>query len=526
MIVSHFCWFGFLLLGIVISVAQIPPNNSNNVAVQNISPLPSPATEEEMIQDIDRYVELFASRNALFSLHALDYVISYFGDKAVPALLKGLVHPDAQVRCFSAIALSKQPTQKAIPLLITLLSDTNHLDLQTLSDDGKRIQSAYGEPLPLAVREQALRTLQIITDVNLGDLHPTNHAVNQALQERWKTWWEKEKTIFQTPKKRRFSNQLPLCAQFPIPDYAQYLEGITVCLDPGHGGDSHQIGYKRGPSGNREAESNLRLARYLKEFLESCNAKVLMTRNSDKFVSLDDRTTIANQYHADIFISIHHNWSPRYTAQASTIWYHATPDYNPASMDLGRYIFQEVSQQIELQELDKGMGLKSDYLIFDQEGFAVLRNLSPEIPGVLCELAYFSNLETELKMRDSAFLQKEAYGVFLGIAKYFYAGIPHWKIISPESSLLPKQSRPEFTIQIADGLENRKEWGYGIRIFRRHLSVELDNVPIVFSMPEGSKTLQFYPPQPLTPGQHSLKLWIININKNHNWPKVYRFTVQ
>ncbi len=484
---------------------------------------PKPASAEEGIQDIDRYVQLFGSRNGLFSLHALEY-IEYFGESAIPALVRGLSYEDPQVRCFSAIALSKFPDKRAIEPLLKLLNDTGDLDLQVLSDDGFSIHSSYGDPLKYAVRDNALRTLQIITGLSFGDW-TANEASNQALVQRWKDWWAIEKATWVPIKSRPFSNALPDAAQYPIPDYARYLQGITICIDPGHGGDSHQIGFKRGPTGNRESESNLRLSRYLRDFLVQCGAHVLMTRDSDKFVALEDRTTIANQYHADLFLSIHHNWAFRYTATATTIWYHATPDYNAASMDFARYVFDAFTSQIAMSELDKAMGLKSDYLIYDQAGFAVLRNLDPQIPGILCELAYFSNLSTELKMRDSQFLKQEAYGVFLGIAKYMYSGIPSWKLLFPEG--IVKSTNPKFKIQVFDGLEARKEWGsQWAKIFAKHLIVELDQEPIPFSYEERTGILQFTPTKPLRPGRHSLKLWIMNLNKTHNWPKVHWFEVE
>jgi len=54
---------------------------------------------------------------------------------------------------------------------------------------------------------------------------------------------------------------------YPIPTYAKFLKGVKICLNPGHGGDADQRGFKRGPTGVREAEMNLRVARYLRDFL-------------------------------------------------------------------------------------------------------------------------------------------------------------------------------------------------------------------------------------------------------------------
>jgi N-acetylmuramoyl-L-alanine amidase len=95
--------------------------------------------------------------------------------------------------------------------------------------------------------------------------------------------------------------------EYPIPPYAKFLEGVKICLDPGHGGDAHKRGYKRGGTGVREAEVNLRVAKYLREFLVTAGAEVLLTRAADVDVSLAERAAIANEWDADLFISLHHN---------------------------------------------------------------------------------------------------------------------------------------------------------------------------------------------------------------------------
>jgi hypothetical protein len=70
-------------------------------------------------------------------------------------------------------------------------------------------------------------------------------------------------------------------ADYPVPLYAKYLKGVRICLNPGHGGDAHQRGFKRGPTGVREAEMNLRVALFLRDLLEHVGAEVLMTRTED-----------------------------------------------------------------------------------------------------------------------------------------------------------------------------------------------------------------------------------------------------
>ncbi|NUM32920.1 MAG: N-acetylmuramoyl-L-alanine amidase [Candidatus Brocadiae bacterium] len=480
-----------------------------------------PASQEEGLKDIGRYVELFASKNALVSLSSLDY-IAYFGKDALPFLIQGLNHANQQVRCFSAIALSRIPDKSAVAPLIAAISEPGVIDLQVLSDDGLKIHPAYDMSFKNALQENALRTLQSITGVSFGAI--SDDSKKKEIVEKWQEWWQKEEKTFILPQKLELTNLLSEEARYPIPGYSIYLKGITVCLDPGHGGESEKIGYKRGPSGNQEAESNLRLSRYLRDFLTKCGAKVLMTRDSDRFISLKDRTQVANLHKADLFISIHHNWSYRYTAQATTIWYHRTQDYKPAAIDLARYIFQEFTDKVPMRELDSAMGLKSDNLIY-QSGFGVLRDLSPEIPGILCELAFFSNLETELKMRDPEFLRQEAYGIFLGVARYLYAGIPSYSVLEPKERIL-SEKQPLFVIQIHDGLQDRNSWDKKAKIFAKQIVVELDGISVPYQYNPSTSFIEFQPPKPLSPGDHTLQVFIMNLNKNHNWGKVYCFSIQ
>lgn len=85
------------------------------------------------------------------------------------------------------------------------------------------------------------------------------------------------------------------------------LEGITVMLDPGHGGkDSGTVGVAA-MNGPMEKDINLAVAQATKAILESKGADVIMTREDDSFPSLDDRRNMAKELKPDLFIAIHHN---------------------------------------------------------------------------------------------------------------------------------------------------------------------------------------------------------------------------
>jgi N-acetylmuramoyl-L-alanine amidase len=78
-----------------------------------------------------------------------------------------------------------------------------------------------------------------------------------------------------------------------------------VAIDPGHGGDS--LGTKA-PLGLLEKELTLDIALRLRRLLEADSFQVLMTREQDRSLSLEDRGLAANRAGADIFLSIHLNW--------------------------------------------------------------------------------------------------------------------------------------------------------------------------------------------------------------------------
>ena len=92
-----------------------------------------------------------------------------------------------------------------------------------------------------------------------------------------------------------------------------------VVLDPGHGG--HDAG-AIGPGGLREKDLVLSIAHRLKPLLEQrLGTRVVMTRDDDRFVPLEERTAIANQHQADLFISIHGNSSRGRRATGAETFY-------------------------------------------------------------------------------------------------------------------------------------------------------------------------------------------------------------
>ena len=173
--------------------------------------------------------------------------------------------------------------------------------------------------------------------------------------------------------------------EIEIPPYSRFLREYKICLDPGHGGQGHIPDYKRGPTGLREAEINLKVAFYLRELLEKAEATVILTREDDSYISLAKRSEISNENGADFFISIHHNGlDDNPEVNYTSTWYHGDADESRPSLDLARYIQQGVSDALRLPK-SPPTGLYSDKLVV-ASGFGVLRLTN--CPAVVCEASF------------------------------------------------------------------------------------------------------------------------------------------
>lgn len=84
---------------------------------------------------------------------------------------------------------------------------------------------------------------------------------------------------------------------------------LTICIDPGHGGKEHGT---HSPKGTPEKTFNLEVAKMLLKTLHATSqqTKIYLTRNKDKFISLDSRVNFAKKKKCDLFLSIHHNALP------------------------------------------------------------------------------------------------------------------------------------------------------------------------------------------------------------------------
>ncbi len=111
----------------------------------------------------------------------------------------------------------------------------------------------------------------------------------------------------------------------PLPDFAAGLALRVVVIDPGHGGDDAG---SRGPEGALEKDITLGVALRLRAVLENrLGLRVVLTRERDETVDLDERAAIANNNGADLFISLHANASARPAATGAEVFYPGIDEY-------------------------------------------------------------------------------------------------------------------------------------------------------------------------------------------------------
>ncbi|MBK5254401.1 MAG: N-acetylmuramoyl-L-alanine amidase [Vicinamibacteria bacterium] len=160
-----------------------------------------------------------------------------------------------------------------------------------------------------------------------------------------------------------------------------FQKPIVLVIDPGHGGDD---GGARGPGGKLEKDVTLALARRLRAAaVDSLSVQAYLTRDNDMEVPLDERAAIANNFNADIFISLHANGSRAASAKGTEVFFLS---YTAADDEARRIAMQEGEITERTRGNDKDVGL----ILWDMAQAAQLEassRLAGNIHGEIAEAA-------------------------------------------------------------------------------------------------------------------------------------------
>ena len=207
------------------------------------------------------------------------------------------------------------------------------------------------------------------------------------------------------PKPEKYSYQVSLrngTYTFKVNELPKKIEDLTIVIDAGHGGDEKGA---IGPLGDEEKDINLKIALELQEILKQKGANVVMTRECDGTISLDDRVSIARNNNANIFISIHLNSIGDYPmnirkTRGTSIYY-----YNNNSKALAKLL--------------EGSVIKSAKTHNDKVRFGNFRVIRPgDYVGVLVEAAYMTNPLDSVLYQTPMFAENVAKGIAEGILEF------------------------------------------------------------------------------------------------------------
>lgn len=190
-------------------------------------------------------------------------------------------------------------------------------------------------------------------------------------------------------------------------------KGFTVVLDAGHGGiDNGAIGRV---TGAKEAEINLGVCLYLRDYFENAGINVVLTRQTPmglygvlskgfKIRDLKKRVEIAKNANADVFISVHMNTYSSSQKSGSQVYYN--PDNG------GRRLAECLQAELDKIDTDnRAVGaLCGDYYL--------LNNL--DLPCVIAECGFLSSPTDEALLITPEYQKKLAYSLFVGTYAYLY----------------------------------------------------------------------------------------------------------
>jgi len=231
----------------------------------------------------------------------------------------------------------------------------------------------------------------------------------------------------------------------PPPVFGQTASTIhTIAIDAGHGGDDEGV---KSADGAKEKDLALAVARRTKAVIEArLGLRVLLTRDDDRNVPLDERTAIANNNKADLFVSLHANGSMRPTTSGASIFCAAfdkeaaqaaaaggaerLPTFGGGSRDI-ELVPWDLAQTRHLDRSERFAELVQQQFhdrvplssrAIDRAPLRVLE--SANMPAVLIELGYLTNAEQAKLLASEAFQAAAVQAIYEAIVRFRDAYAP------------------------------------------------------------------------------------------------------
>lgn len=173
--------------------------------------------------------------------------------------------------------------------------------------------------------------------------------------------------------------------------------GLLVCIDAGHGGKDNGSDYQK----RLEKDDNLKLAQAVAAYLKEKDVQVIMTREEDVFLSLEERCNAANEKQADYFVSLHRNDGD---GNGVETWVSSSASDETAALA------QNIMSNLSAAGIQRNRGVKKGTQKSESGNYYV--NLHTDMPSCIVEMGFMNNA-TDNKLFDE---KLEQYAAAIGDA--------------------------------------------------------------------------------------------------------------
>lgn len=218
---------------------------------------------------------------------------------------------------------------------------------------------------------------------------------------------------------------------------------MRVVVDPGHGGKDPGAIRNR----MREKDWNLSVGKELARLLQKGGFEVKLTRDNDTFIALSERSKIANNFKADLFVSVHTNASKNRNANGFQVYFRSEKATDKEAAETAAFeneamqyeevhynfvdaLLQSLAKNEYINESSKLAGYVRN-AVYKQPGIGIAVNQNSSVrqanfyvlkgvnsPAVLVEMGYISSNKDRARLSNSAVRNKMALGIYNGIYNY------------------------------------------------------------------------------------------------------------
>ncbi|MEG6522563.1 M56 family metallopeptidase [Desulfotomaculum sp. 1211_IL3151] len=267
----------------------------------------------------------------------------------------------------------------------------------TLNEGKKDLKERLGNIMSDRVKSKRTIVLSTVIIVLLGSLAIALGAYSNSKDENGLTIGKQNVTVPNGAVEQKLAQEQ---AHKLIP-----IEGKTVLIDPGHGGEDRGAVYNEDKTSMNEKDLNLAIALLLRDMLKESGVKAELTRQGDQMTKLESRMALADDLNASLFVSIHFNNSPDRADKGTLTFYNTSGDEDGTLNGQKAALLIQEAVLNGLKTQDAGVRAMPESIKYS--------NL--KIPALIVNVAYMTNASDREMLMDKDFNQQTAKALHDGI---------------------------------------------------------------------------------------------------------------